>query len=183
MLKKLMFKRNNVLQNKLESRRIVIVSGVVILILYLASFATPRLSVIADIQAVTEKDYKIFVQNNDGNPTEKKTRENCRFFTVEMELKRPILFTRNMDIDYENLGGYMMEEQFRSNTVGEFTFLGSYSANDNGYHTVDGIDIYSEGMTDMRLYDFFGDYRIDLSWVDLFGRQHHQYYYLKDYYK
>jgi hypothetical protein len=182
MLKKFFTKMKDVLQNKDKSKYWIILV-IILLLLYLASFATPRLSLMADIQVVTEKDYKIFIQNNDGIPTEKKTRENCRFFTVEMEITRPFFFTRNMDINYENLGGYLMEEEFRNNTVGEFTFLGSYSANDSGYHTFDGIDIYSEGMTDTRLYDFFGDYRIELTWTDLFGKRHHQYYYLKDYYK
>ncbi len=171
-----------ILHNKGKRRLFILTVGVLLLVFYLSTFAAPRLYVMADIQAVTEKDFKIFIQNNDGIPTEKKTRENCRFFTVELKLSRPFLITRNLDINYENLGGYLMEEQFRNNKEGEFRFLGSYSATDNGYHIFDGIDIYSEGMTDARLYDFFGDFRIELSWVDLLGRSHHQYYYLKDYF-
>lgn len=183
MLKNFLNKIKETFQAKDKRNRFILILGLLLLVIYLASFAAPQVYLAADIQEVTEKDFQIFLENDVGIPIEKKTRENCRFLTVDLEIKKPLFLTRNRNVEYENLGGYLMEQQYMNNTEREFKLLGSYSFTDGGYHTVDGIDIYSEDMTDTKLYDFFGNYRIELSWIDLLGRKHNQYYYLKDYYK
>ena len=76
---------------------------------------------------------------------------------------------------------YNLFLQFSQNGYGGG--LGSYYSSGNNYHSIDGIDIFLDGMTDEKVCNFFGDYKIEISWVDLLNREHKEYYYLKDYYK
>ena len=157
------------------------------LILFLASYAQPIIYLTAQVKPVTDKDYKLFLENSQhgygGNaPLEKRTRENCRLLTVELQIKKPFLLARNVKIDKDNLNRYLEEKQYFDKSSDKIHALGSYHLSDTNYHSIDGIDLFFEGMNDETVYRFFGDYKIELSWIDLFNKEHKEVYYLKDYY-
>lgn len=156
------------------------------LIIYLVTYAQPKVTLTAQVKPVTEKDYQLFLQNSQhgygGNaPIESRTRENCRLLTVELKVQKPFP-VRNISINKDNLNRYLDDKLYFNKAADEFQGLGSYFLTDNKYHSTDGIDIYLEGITDEKVYEFFGDYKIEISWVDLLNRKHKEYYYLKDYY-
>lgn len=169
--------------DKSSRNRFLIFILMMFLILYSAIYAAPKISLIIGIGIVTDKDYDLFLQNNDGIPSEMKTRENCRLFTYDFKMNKPVLFVRNVQISKDSLSRYLDDKLYFDSTADKFHGLGLYSATDNHYHFIEAIDVYSEGITDEMVYRFFEDYRIEVSWVDLFNRKHKAYYYLKDYYE
>ena len=178
----------NFFTKKDSRKRLLSILLLTALIIYLVMYAQPKVYLTAQIKPVTEKDYNLFLQYSQngygGNaPLESRTRENCRLLTVDLQVKKPFLLVRNINISKNNLNRYLGDKQYFDKTADEFHDLGSYYSTDNNYHSIDGIDIYLAGMTDEKVYNFFGDYKIEISWVDLLNRKHKEYYYLKDYYK
>lgn len=159
-----------------------------VLIIYVVMYAQPKVYLAAQIKPETEKDYNLFLQYSQhgygGNaPLESRTRENCRLLTIELQIKKPFLLARNININKDNLNKYLDDKLYFDKTTDEFHGLGTYYYTDNNYHSIDGIDIYLDGMTDEKVCNFFGDYKIEISWVDILNRKHKESYYLKDYYK
>jgi len=174
---------NKMLMDKKGRKRLITILLGIFLILYLISFASPKIYLEAQIKSVTDKDYDIFLKNNDGIPLEDKLRENCRLFSIRMQLKNPFLIARNVKVNKVTPLEYLQEKVFLDKTADEFHNLGSYFATNNTQETHDAIDVYLKDITDEKLENFFGDYKIEISWVDLLNRKHKEYYYLKDYFE
>ena len=170
-------------KSKKKKQNLFIVLISIFLIFYFAVYTSPKVYLKSDIKAVTEKDFKMFYENNDDIPIEKKTRDNCRLFSIDLQIKKPFIFVRNINIYRESLDKYLEYKISVNKAVEKFKELGSYYATDNAYHTIESIDVYLNRITDEKIYDFFGDYRIKISWVDFFNRKHKGYYYLKDHYQ
>ncbi len=173
--------------NKDTRKWIYIILLLTALIFYLTIYTQPKVYLTARINPVTEKDYNLFLQYSQngygGNaPLECRTRENCRLLTVELKINSPLLQVRNVNIHKDNLNEYLDDKLYSDKTADEFYTLGSYYFTDSNHHSIDGVDIYLDGLTDEKVCNFFGDYKIEISWLDLLNRKHKEYYYLKDYY-
>ncbi len=178
----------NIFKNKNSNKRLLRILLFTALISYLAIYVQPKVSLTAQIKPVTEKDYNLFLQYSHNGyvgyaPLENRTRENCRLLTVELQVRTPFLLVRDVNIRKDNLNRYLDDKLYFDNTADEFYELGSYYFTDNNNHLIDGLDIYLDGMTDEKVYKFFGDYKVEITWIDLLNRKHKEYYYLKDYYK
>ena len=77
--------------NNKNRKCLIIVLFVLFLIIYLATFASPKITLTSQIQNVTDMDYNIFVDIDDGIPLEKKTRDNCRLISIYIKVVKPIL--------------------------------------------------------------------------------------------
>jgi hypothetical protein len=148
-----------------------------------AIFASPKIYLTTQIKNVTEKDYNIFIVNNDGIPLEKKTRDNCRFISVNIKIEKPLILARNVKLEKVTLEEYLDETQFLNKNTNEFHALGTYTASNLHNESAEGIDVYLDGMTDEKIKKFFGDYKIEVSWIDLFNKKHKEIFYLKDYFQ
>lgn len=177
----------SIFTNRVNRRQLLRILLFTALIIYLVMYAQPKVYLAAQIKPVTEKDYNLFLQysQNDygGNaPLESRTRENCRLLTVELQIKKPFLLVRDVNISKDDLNRYLDDKLYFDKAADEFHRLGSYFSTDNYYHSMDGIDIYFDGITDEKVRNFFADYKIEISWVDLLNRKHKEYYYLIDYF-
>jgi len=181
MFKKIYINFKSILFDKKNRKNLILFLFVLFLIIYLATFASPKITLIAQIQNVTDMDYNMFIDINDEIPLEKKTRDNCRFISVSIKVVNPILLVRDVKFDNLTLQKYLFDTQYFNNTINEIKFLGQYSSPSNNEFS-EGIDVYMEGMTNEKLKEFFGDDKITVTWVDLFNRKHKQILYLKDYF-
>ncbi len=85
-------------------------------------------------------------------------------------------------IEKVSLKEYLDDTQYFNETYSKFEFLGSYNSNSR-YETSEGIDVYLDGMTEDKLKNLFDDYKIEISWVNLWNRQNDKIFYLKDYFE
>ncbi|MHB8127695.1 MAG: hypothetical protein ACYDEX_01665 [Mobilitalea sp.] len=164
---------------KKNKKMAIIIVILLVSIIYLATFASPKIDVIVQIQSVTDKDYDIFVDINDSIPLEKKTRDNCRFISVAIKTVKPIFLVRNFKIKYIGLSTYLLETSYFNKFTNKVEFLGQYTSSGNNTYA-EGIDVYMDGMTDEKLKDFFKDYRIEFTWDNLLTGKGKKVFYLYD---
>ncbi|WP_332557805.1 hypothetical protein [Clostridium sp.] len=169
---------NNIMKNK---RLTVIIIALLLSIIYMATFVTPNVYITTQIQDITDKGYDAFVKNSKV-PLEKKTRDNCRFISINMKVTKPILFIKNVKIEKVTLNEYLDEIQYFNNETNEFKHLGSHFSSSNNKF-FDGIDVYSDGITDEKLKDFFKDYKVEITWTNVLTGKNKEVYYLKDYFQ
>lgn len=163
----------------MRNKRIAVTTIFLLLsIIYMATFVNPKIYITTQIQGVTDKDYDIFVWYSKV-PLEKKTRDNCRFISIHMKIVKPTLLIKNIKIEKATLKAYLEETQYFSKASNRLEHLGSYFSNGNN-ESFDGIDVYLDGMTDEKLKDFFKDYKIEVTWVNVLTGQNKKTYYLKD---
>lgn len=82
------------------------------LAIYLVSFISSKIYIETNIGEVLDKDYNIFVNNNDNIPTESKTRENCRFISYSLKIRKPFILIRNIQIERVSVELYINEYTF-----------------------------------------------------------------------
>ena len=154
------------------------VIGILLLLLFLlfiinmVTFMTPKVYITTKIRPVTDKDYGMFIKNSTV-PIEKKTRSNCRSIYVQVKVVTPLLVIRDVQIGGDTLQEYL----YKSNS--DVQFLGRYYSDSKKEYS-DGIDVYSDGISDEKLKDIFKDYKIEISWRDLWNGHRNNVYYLKD---
>lgn len=147
--------------------------------IYMATFVTPKINITTQIQSVTDKDYDIFVKNSKV-PLEKQTRDNCRFISINMKVVKPKLLIQNIQIQKDTLKEYLANTQYFNKPTNEFQHLGSHFSYDNNSF-FDGIDVYSDDITEEKLKDFFKDYKVEVTWTNILTGQNKEIYYLTDY--
>lgn len=172
----------NILNNikKMQSLFIVLI-GIFLMVCF-AMCTSPRIYIENDIRAVTEKDFNTFYEKNDNIPIEMKTRDNCRSFSVDIQIKSPFIYVKSIKITRESLTRYLEDKVSADNVEDKFVVLGRTYATDIDYHVYESIDVFLNGISDDKVYDFFDDYTIEISWVDFMNRKHKKSYYLKNYY-
>ncbi len=163
----------------IKYKKLFIISFILFLfIIYMAAFISPKIYVTAQIHSVTDLNYENFVKSS-NIPSEKITRDNCRFITVYVKILKPFFFVRNVKIEKVSLKEYLDDTQYFNETYSKFEFLGSYNSNSR-YENSEGIDVYLDGMTEDKLRNFFNNYKIEVSWVSFWNRQNKKIFYLKD---
>jgi len=155
----------------------ILIVFLLLLIIYMAAFVSPKIYAIAQLQEVTDKDYVAFLSDSDVSSI-KKTRDNCRYISIRFKVVAPILLIRDVKFQRVNLKDYLDETQY-INETDEILFMGNYNYNINN-EFFDGIDVYLDGMTDEKLKDFFGDYKIEVTWANVFNTHYKKVIYLKD---
>lgn len=173
----------SIIKDKKNRTRLIVVLVGLFFTINWAIYASPKLYLTTQIQSVTEKDYNLFIKNNDGIPLKKKTHANCRFISVNLRIEKPLVLARNIKLEKSTLEEYLDETQFLNKAAYEFHALGTYTSSNLRNESAEGIDIYLDGMSDERLKKFFGNYKIEVSWRDLFNRKHKEFFYLKDYFE
>ena len=149
--------------------------------IYLVSFISSKIYIETNIGEVLDKDYNIFVNNNDNIPTESKTRENCRFISYSLKIRKPFILIRNIQIERVSVELYINEYTFYNQLDGEVKSLGRHFVSDNRMNYSEGINIYIDELTEDKLKEFMKDYIIIVTWKDLINKQHKQLYRIIDY--
>lgn len=149
--------------------------------IYLVSFISPKIYIETNIGEVLDKDYNIFVNNNDNIPAESKTRENCRFISYSFKIRKPFILIRNIQIERVSLDQYINEYTFYNQLDGEVKSLGKYFISDNKMNFSEGINIYIDELTEDKVKELIKDYIITVTWKDLINRDHKQFYRIIDY--
>lgn len=170
--------KNALINHKKKTFTVIVILA---LSLYLGSFISPNIYIEAEIKAVLDRDYNMFINNNDDIAKEKKTRENCRFVNYSFKLNRPLLVIRNIKIKRVSMDQYIDEYIFYNQLDDEVKTLGKYFISDTKYNYSEGLNIYIEGMTDEKVKDLLNDYIIEVTWKDLINREHKEYYRIIDY--
>lgn len=152
-----------------------------IFICYILSFSAPRIDVTVKIHDVTDQDYNIFINNNDGIPLEKKTKDNCRFISIALKTTKPLFIVNSLKLENNSLRRYLEDKIYFEN-INNTNFLGQYTFSDNNEYA-EGIDVYMDGMIDEKLKDFFSDYKIEVTWFHLLTGKEKEIFYLKDYFQ
>ena len=158
-----------------NKKRVIGIILLLVFIIYMTTFITPKVYITTQIKSVTDKDYEMFVKYSPV-VSEKKTRDNCRYIYVQVKVVTPLLLFKNVKIEKDTLQEYM------SKSSNDVQFLGRYYSDDKKEY-FDGIDVYSDGISDEKLKNIFKDYKIEVSWIDLWNGQSNEIYYLKDYFK
>lgn len=158
----------------------IIVIFVVMLFIYLALFAAPIINIKYQINEVREKNYKIFITNH-NLPYEISSRNNCRNLAYSVKIIKPSIFISDVKIEVDSLEEYLDNAQYLSKREHIFKKLGSFTGRGRN-HYVEGIDVFSEGMTDEKLKDFFSDYKIEVTWKNIINGKYKAVFYLKDYF-
>ncbi|MDD4113757.1 MAG: hypothetical protein PHC56_12125 [Herbinix sp.] len=149
--------------------------------IYLVSFISSKIYIETNIGEVLDKDYNIFVNNNDNIPTESKTRENCRFISYSLKIRKPFILIRNIQIERVSVDQYINEYTFYNQLDGEVKSLGRYFVSDNKMNFSEGINIFIDELTEDKLIELMKDYIIIVTRKDLINKQHKQFYRIIDY--
>lgn len=170
------------MRSYLKNLKYVIMIGLLLLIpIYISTFAAPKIYLTTSIQNVTEKDFVIFLKHSDL-PIEKKNRNNCRYISVQLKAVKPILLVKDLRIEKLSLRDYLNETQNLNNQTEKVQYLGGYYSEGISMF-FDGTDVYLEDMNDEKLRRVFDDYKIKVTWVNLFDQENTKIFYLKDYWK
>jgi hypothetical protein len=84
-----------IIKNKIFT---VIAMLLLLSIIYMSTFVTPKIYITTQIHSVTDKDYDLFVRYSKV-PSEKKTRDNCRYITISIKVVQPALLVQNVKIE------------------------------------------------------------------------------------
>ena len=133
---------------------------------YISTYATPKVYISYKIDDVSEKNFNIFLNNNDNIPVSKKIRTNCRSFFVNIRVTYPYFVVRDVKIDNEFLYDYILNNTNKNEN--NFISLGSYNGRGKNEYS-EKIDLYMEGITDRIVKDFFSNYKIKLEWRSIFN--------------
>ena len=152
-----------------------------LLLIYFISFISPKIYIETNIGDVRDKDYNIFINNNDNIPVENKTRENCRFISYSFKIRKPFILVRNIKIERISLDQYINEYIFYNQTDDEIKSLGKYLFSDNHYNFSEGVNIYIDELNEDKIKELIKDYVIEVTWKDLINRKHKQFYRIIDY--
>lgn len=158
---------------------IILLVGLLI-VLYLLSFVSPKIYITTELKNVLDKDYDIFINNNDDISEDKKTRDNCRFVSLSLKIKRPPLLIRNINIERISLEDYIREYVFYNDLENELKSMGHYLYSGN-IDFSEGINNYMDDLTKEKVKDIFNDYVLIVKWNDFFNKNHSQVYHMSDY--
>lgn len=169
-----------------KKRIYLVVLLIGLLIACLIPFTMPRIKITAHIQSAQETESRT-VSEYEMLPSSNISLDDYRFLLMDFKISKPLIFIHNLRIERESFEqyftGYKLERTIYSSAkkTNNEIFPDSFQSNISGYNFIDGVNLSMEGMTEEKLVDIFGDYKIVVTWVDLFRKPHQRVYYLKDF--
>ncbi|AGK95829.1 hypothetical protein [Clostridium pasteurianum] len=166
-----------------RKRILYILSAVILLVivalsLYFSTFVQPKIVFIPQINKISSEEYKTILNNR--QVVAEKGIEKYRNIDLQIKITNPILLIRNVKIE-EDRTNMLYEYIKNNNNIQILDDSNSRMGNDTQYN--ENINIYLKNTSQNDLKNIIGNFRVRVSWKNIWGSQNYKIFYLKDYLK
>lgn len=146
-------------------------------LMYISSYVQPKIDFTAEITGISSDDYQRILENK--QVLEDNGIENFKHINLELKVNNPIGLglINNVKIKRDYLQQY-----FEGNDK-ILTLSGGGFEHGNGREFTDNIEIYSKALSETQLKDFLQDFRVTVTWQDIWHSDNKRILYLRDYIK
>lgn len=173
-------------KNLSKKNRYIVIFFIGLIIACLVPFTNPRIKITARIQSAQESESRT-ISKYEKISSSNSSLDDYRFLLMDFKISKPLIFIHDLSIERESFEqyftGYQLERTIYSSAkkTDNEIFPDSFQSISNGYYFIDGVKLSMKDMTEEKLEDIFGDYKIVVTWVDLFRKSHQRVYYLKEF--
>lgn len=141
---------------------------------YISNFVQPKIVFNAEVQKISDEDYKRIMNNKQVMSTEKGI-EKFRHINIQIKVVTPIVLINHVKIERDFLEQYLKEND-------KIQILGGGGfEHGNGKEYADNIEIYLKDISDGELRAILKEFKYKVSWQNLRRDQNDKIFYLKDY--
>lgn len=162
----------------------VILLVIVTFFLYFSTFVQPKIVFTPQINKISSEEYKTILNNGQVLPD--KSIEKFRNINLQVKVITPIGLIKNVDIEDTSLKAAMLtselNEYIKKNNNIQILDNSFFGLGSNKEYT-ENINVYLKNMTESDLKNIIGNFKVRISWENVWGSQDFKLFYLKDYLK
>lgn len=148
---------------------------IIALFLYFSTFIQPKIVFVPQINKISSEEYKEILNNRQVSPSE--GIEKFRNISLQIKIINPIFLIRDVKIGNKS---NMLYEYIKNNSnIQELD--GSYFEMGNGTQYNEVINLYLKNVSENDLKNIIGNFKVRVSWKNIWGSQNYKIFYLKDY--
>lgn len=155
----------------------VILLVIIILFLYFSTFVQPKIVFVPQINKISSEEYKTILNNRQVSPD--KGIKEFRNIDLQIKIVNPILLIRNVKLEGKT---NMLNEYIKNNNNIQILDNSNFRmGNDTQYN--ENINIYLKNMSENDLKNIIGNFKVRVTWKNIWGNKDYKIFYLKDYLK
>ena len=154
---------------------------IITLFLYLSSFVQPKIIFTAQIDKISNEDYKR-IMNNAQVMSSDKGIEKFRHINMHIKIITPFAIINHAKIENDPLQQYFIQPYLKGNTKIQILSGGGF-AQGNGMEYAENEEIYMKNISEDELKNILGDLKVKVLWQNIWNKKDNKIFYLKDYLK
>lgn len=152
---------------------------VITIILYVSTFAQPKVKFKAQISKISEADYKRIMSNGQVLSQDNGI-DKFRHIDLEVKVTVPAALIKHASIEPSQR--YIITPYLKDNNK-MLLLSGGGSWNGDGRYFNENVEIYMKDISEDELRKILGDLKVKVTWQNIFNKSDDKIYYFKDYLK